>query len=114
LLEHYLKDTKNIKYNRMICWVTKTHKKLIEKTLPPGTIFVDSIDDIDQGENDIVIISTSKITSMKIAEKIRKLKDPYFLEKKGDHTYNMMMAMENSKHWSMLASCEINSILFDT
>jgi hypothetical protein len=100
-----------MKVKKIICWVTKTHKKLVEKTISKEAIFVDSIDDIEQGKNDTVIISTSKITSMSIAEKITKLKDPYFLEKKGIWTHKMMFAMEDSKHHFMIAHYDMDYIL---
>jgi hypothetical protein len=93
--------------------VTKTHEKLMKKYFPGNTVFVDSFDEIDQKESDIVVISTSQITNMVIAEKIKKFKNPFFLEKKGIHTYNMMVAMENSKYGFMIANCDIRSNLFD-
>jgi hypothetical protein len=102
------------RYNRIICWVSKTHKKLMEKAFPEGILFVNSVNEIDQKENDVVVISVEKITSMEIAKKIKKLKDPYFLEKKGIWYYNMIFAMEDSKYHFMIANCEINSNLFDS
>jgi hypothetical protein len=101
-----------MKYNKIICWVSKRHKKLMKRFFLNDTIFVNNIDDIDQKENDVIVISTSKIINMEITEKIKGLKAPYFLEKKGILTYNMMVAMEGSKHPSMIANCEINLNLF--
>jgi hypothetical protein len=102
-----------MKYDKIICWVAKRHEKLMRKAFPDNTIFVNSVDEINQGENDAVVISVSKITNITIAEKIRKLKDPYFLEKKGWFRYRMMMAMEDSKHFFMIGKSDINSKLFD-
>jgi hypothetical protein len=103
-----------MKYEKIVCWVAKKHEKLMKKAFPKENMaFVNSIDEINQGENDAVVISVSKIASMKIAKKIGKLKDPYFLEKKGHWDYKMMEGMYYSEHNSMIANCEINSKLFD-
>jgi hypothetical protein len=102
-----------MKYNKIICWVSKRHEKLMKKAFPDNTIFVNSIDEIDQKENDTIVISLAKITSIKIAEKIKQLRDPYFLEINGSWTYNMMVGMEDSKHNIMIANSWINSSLFD-
>jgi hypothetical protein len=103
-----------MKYNKIICWVTKRHEKLMKKAFPEENMtFVNSVDEINQEENDVVVISVSKITNMKIAEKIRELKDPYFLEIKGIWTYNMIFAMERSKHSFMIGKSSMDYILKD-
>lgn len=100
-----------MKYNKIICWVTKRHEKLMKKAFPEENMtFVNSVDEINQGENDAVVISVSKITSMKIAEKIKKLKDPYFLEKKGNFTANMMEGCYYSKNRYMVANRDIDTL----
>jgi len=100
----------------MHCWVTKAHKKTLEKNFSETQklIFTDTIDDLYsfKYKNCIIIISLSKVTNQIILNKIKRIKQhPYFLEKKGFTTYNMTKALESSKHHFMIGISDIKSII---
>jgi hypothetical protein len=103
-----------MKYDKIICWVAKRHEKLMKKTFPEGNItFVDSVDAINQKDDDIVVISISKITSKSIAEKVKILRDPYFLGKNLPWKYALAISIGCSEHKYPIANCKINSSMFD-
>ena len=102
-----------MKHNKMICWVTKTHKKKIINAFlkTHNLLFTETFDELLSYKNCIIIISLSKITNQYILKNIGKLNNPYFLEKKGWITLNMTKALESSKNHFMIGLSDIHTII---
>jgi predicted DNA-binding protein (MmcQ/YjbR family) len=101
-----------MKYKRMVCWVTKTHEKILKETFAKThQLIFSEIDELFLHKNCIFVISLSKITNKTVLNKIKKINNPYFLEKKGWMTSIMSEALENSDNWSMIGLSDIQAII---
>jgi len=98
---------------QMFCWVTKYHqKKLIDAfTKTHKLFFTETLDELFSHKNCITVVSLSKVTNQMILKKIKKLHDPYFLEKKGWITFNMTEALGSSKNHFMIGISDIHAII---
>ena len=98
---------------KMVCWVIKTHEKTLKNTFSKThqLIFTEILDELFLHKNCIFVISLSKITNKTILNKIKKINNPFFLEKKGWMTQIMSEALESSDNWSMIGLSDIRAII---